>query len=111
MPLAYMAPTTLPALVPEMTAGVKPLASSILMTPMCANPLAAPPPRARPMRIGGAADDEAAAVCALPFGVGAVGLLAQAASRLIAPTEPRERKGRAYGRMSAKAVFKQGPKV
>ena len=44
MPLAYRAPTTLPALVPATKAGSKPLASSILITPIWAKPLAAPPP-------------------------------------------------------------------
>src|SRR5690606_17535828 len=47
------APTTLPALVPDTTTGSRPLASSILITPMWAKPLAAPPPRATPMRILG----------------------------------------------------------
>ncbi len=49
MPLAYSAPTTLPALVPATTSGWMPLASSILITPIWANPFAAPPPRARPI--------------------------------------------------------------
>src|SRR5690606_15108563 len=53
MPLAYRAPTTLPALVPATTSGVRPLASSILITPIWAKPLAAPPPRARPIFGGG----------------------------------------------------------
>src|SRR5688572_7204671 len=53
MPLAYIAPTTLPALVPDTTSGWKPLASSILITPIWAKPLAAPPPRATPIRIFG----------------------------------------------------------
>ena len=52
MPLAYSAPTTLPALVPETTSMRRPLASSILITPMWAKPFAAPPPRAMPMRTG-----------------------------------------------------------
>src|SRR5690554_2707970 len=53
MPPAYIAPTTLPALVPATTSILIPLASSILITPMWAKPLAAPPPRARPTRGGG----------------------------------------------------------
>src|SRR5690606_16318971 len=53
MPLAYSAPTTLPALVPDTTTGSSPLASSILITPIWAKPLAAPPPSAMPMRISG----------------------------------------------------------
>src|SRR5690606_40516264 len=53
MPPAYSAPTRLPGLVPVITLALIPLASSILITPMWAKPLAAPPPRARPMRGGG----------------------------------------------------------
>jgi len=52
MPLAYSAPTTLPALVPATTAGARPLASSILITPTWAKPLAAPPPSAMPILMG-----------------------------------------------------------
>ncbi|KAG1389898.1 hypothetical protein G6F58_013157 [Rhizopus delemar] len=52
MPLAYSAPTTLPALVPDTTTGSKPLASNILITPMWAKPLAAPPPSAMPIFTG-----------------------------------------------------------
>lgn len=44
-----MAPTTDPALVPITMSGTIPWASSALMTPMCAKPLAAPPPRASAM--------------------------------------------------------------
>ena len=55
MPLAYRAPTTLPALVPATMSGARPLASSILITPMCAKPFAAPPPSAMPMRTGASA--------------------------------------------------------
>src|SRR6266568_3929175 len=46
-PPAYNAATTLPALVPTTMSGTIPWASSALMTPMCANPRAAPPPRTR----------------------------------------------------------------
>jgi len=78
MPLAYIAPTTLPALVPATTAGAKPLASSILSTPMCANPLAAPPPRAMPILMGGAAVVVAVGSRAVGGALG--GVLPQAAS-------------------------------
>lgn len=60
MPLAYSAPTTLPALVPDTTTGAKPLASSILITPICAKPLAAPPPSATPILMGLGASAEGA---------------------------------------------------
>src|SRR5690606_33028288 len=50
MPAAYSAPPTLPALVPATTSARMPWASSILITPMWAKPLAAPPPSALPMR-------------------------------------------------------------
>ena len=40
---------TLPALVPTMMFGLIPFASRTFMTPICANPLAAPPPKAKPM--------------------------------------------------------------
>src|SRR5690606_642623 len=60
MPLAYSAPTTLPALVPATTSARMPLASSILIAPMWAKPLAAPPPSARPIRSGGKAGADAA---------------------------------------------------
>ncbi len=46
LPEAYRAPTSEPALVPITMSGTIPCASSALMTPMCAKPLAAPPPRA-----------------------------------------------------------------
>ena len=82
MPLAYKAPTTLPALVPATKAGAKPLASSILMTPMCAKPLAAPPPSAMPILRGAGSAAEGVAVAALggdPAGALA-GVLPQAVS-------------------------------
>ena len=75
MPLAYSAPTTLPALVPDTKTGLMPLASSILITPMWAKPLAAPPPRAMPTLTGGGA------VTATLTGARTSGVLAQAASR------------------------------
>ncbi|MNH36706.1 hypothetical protein D3C79_975250 [compost metagenome] len=86
MPLAYSAPTTLPALVPATTAGVKPLASSILITPMWAKPLAAPPPRAMPILIG------AAAWLASGAGVTGLGGLLPQAARASRPPQASGRK-------------------
>ena len=95
MPLAYKAPTTLPALVPATTEGAKPLASSILMTPMCANPLAAPPPRAMPILIGGA--EVMVPVASGTTGAGLGGLLPQAAR--VASRRHARARGKAPGRM------------
>ncbi len=89
MPLAYSAPTTLPALVPETTSGWMPLASSILITPMCANPLAAPPPSARPTRIGATLTGAGGGVTATGGGVGWP-LLAQAPSSTLSEKATRE---------------------
>ena len=77
MPLAYSAPTTLPALVPDTTTGSKPLASSILITPIWAKPLAAPPPSAMPILTGLAGVTGTAA----GGGVGRTGSPPQPASR------------------------------
>src|SRR5574343_374053 len=52
MPLAYSDPTTLPALVPTITSGKIPCASSTLIIPTWANPRAPPPPRTRPIFSG-----------------------------------------------------------
>src|SRR6218665_866561 len=84
MPLAYSAPTTLPALVPDTTTGLMPLASSILITPMWAKPLAAPPPSAIPTLSGGGATVAGAAG-------GALGVLEQAATRLASRTVAKRR--------------------
>ncbi|CAG9235547.1 conserved hypothetical protein [Paraburkholderia sabiae] len=51
-PDAYSAPTTDPALVPQIRSTWMLRASSALITPICANPRAAPPPSARPTRSG-----------------------------------------------------------
>ena len=88
MPLAYSAPTTLPALVPDTTTGLMPLASSILITPMWAKPLAAPPPSASPTLIGATATGTPAGVTA-----GAGGALAQAARSVQARTTAKTRIG------------------
>lgn len=94
MPLAYSAPTTLPALVPDTTTGANPLASSILITPICAKPLAAPPPSATPIFTGlGAVADGA---CTTGAGVAGRGSPPQAESRPISDSKARER-----GRRSA----------
>jgi hypothetical protein len=52
LPDAYSVATRLPADVPTTRSGRMPFSSSTWMTPMCAKPRAAPPPRARPMRGG-----------------------------------------------------------
>src|SRR5579864_1048442 len=52
MPDAYRAATTDPALVPHTRSTWMLRASSALITPMCAKPRAAPPPSARPTRMG-----------------------------------------------------------
>ncbi len=83
MPLAYRAPTTLPALVPDTTTGSKPLASSILITPMWAKPLAAPPPSAMPIFTGLACGTTVGA----GGGAGRTGSPPQPASRPIRATD------------------------
>ena len=47
MPDAYKLPIMAPALVPVMMSSLIPFCSSTFMTPICANPFAAPPPNAR----------------------------------------------------------------
>ena len=80
MPPAYSAPTTLPALVPDTTAGARPLASSILMTPIWAKPFTAPPPRARPILMGATGVPGTVGVDSGVAAEGLGGLLPQAAS-------------------------------
>ena len=92
MPPAYIAPTTLPALVPATTSTVIPFASSILITPMWAKPLAAPPPSARPTRTGGGAGSGAGVGSISTGATGRTSPCPQAASRSAAHGSSRERR-------------------
>jgi hypothetical protein len=74
-PVAYAAPTIDPIDVPAMQSIGTRSSSSTLMTPMCAAPLAPPPPRTRPMR-GRAAP--AGAVCAVGADAGGSAAIAAA---------------------------------
>ena len=47
-PAASMAPTIEPALVPDIISGCSPASNRACATPKCANPLAPPPPKAKP---------------------------------------------------------------
>src|SRR5690554_4963165 len=93
MPPAYSAPTTAPALVPDTTSTPIPLASSILITPMWAKPLAAPPPSARPTRTGGGSGSDAGVGSIATGGTGRTSWRAQAASSS-RPAQARTRRKR-----------------
>ncbi len=104
IPLAYSAPTTLPALVPATTTGAKPLASSILITPICAKPLAAPPPSATPILTGSGAASGGA--CTTGAGAAGRGSPPQAVSRPSMDNRASEREQR--GAIMAKNVDGEG---
>src|SRR5690606_37015263 len=104
---AYSAPTTLPALVPATTSGLMPLASSILITPMWAKPLAAPPPSAKPI-FGGGTTGSGSAGCG--GGSGRVPPV-QAASRTASSAQAEERDAERNGRSDLTGLRTTAPPV